>query len=88
MSLFEVAEWLKTTTIATWIHESLHGFPAAYGNVHFRIKSAALLLAGVNAFLCHFMTERQIARWNEAGDLNDTSPGQRGHRHRRSATPW
>jgi len=39
---------------------------AAYGNLYFRIKAVALLLAGVNAFVYHRVTERQIARWDEA----------------------
>lgn len=39
---------------------------AAYGNLYFRIKAAALLLAGVNAFVYHRVTERQISRWDEA----------------------
>jgi hypothetical protein len=39
---------------------------AASGNLYFRIKAAALLLAGVNAFVYHRVTERQISRWDEA----------------------
>ena len=39
---------------------------AAYGNLYFRIKAAALLLAGVNAFFYHRVTERQIHTWDEA----------------------
>lgn len=39
---------------------------SAYGNLYFRIKAAALLLAGVNALVYHFSTERAIARWDEA----------------------
>ena len=39
---------------------------AAFGNVYFRLKVAAILLAGVNAFFYHRFTERQIARWDEA----------------------
>jgi hypothetical protein len=39
---------------------------AAYGNLYFRIKAAAILLAGINAVLFHFMTERTIDRWDEA----------------------
>jgi hypothetical protein len=38
----------------------------AYVNVYFRIKVAAMLLAGVNALFYHFATERRIAEWNEA----------------------
>jgi len=45
----------------------LAGFAtAAYGNLYFRIKVAAMLLAGLNALLYHRVTERSIARWNEA----------------------
>lgn len=45
----------------------LSGFAAAaYGNVYFRAKSAALLLAGVNAFAYHAVTERRIAHWDGA----------------------
>ena len=39
---------------------------AAYGNLYFRIKVAALLLAGVNALVYHRVTKRQISRWDEA----------------------
>ncbi len=43
----------------------LTGFAAsAYGNPYFRIKMAALLLAGVNALVYHTVTERQIAQWD------------------------
>jgi hypothetical protein len=45
----------------------LAGFAtAAYGNLYFRIKVVAMLLAGVNALLYHRVTERSISRWNEA----------------------
>jgi hypothetical protein len=39
---------------------------SAYGNLYFRIKAAAILLAGVNALVYHFTTERAIARWDDA----------------------
>ena len=39
---------------------------SAYGNLYFRIKAVALVLAAVNAFFYHRMTERQIHRWDEA----------------------
>lgn len=39
---------------------------SAYGNLYFRIKVVALVLAGVNAFFYHRVTERQIATWDEA----------------------
>ena len=38
----------------------------AYGNVYFRIKLTAIVLAGVNALFYHRMTERRIAHWNDA----------------------
>jgi len=38
----------------------------AYGNVYFRIKLTAIVLAGVNALVYHRMTERRIAHWNDA----------------------
>jgi hypothetical protein len=45
-----------------WI---LAGFATnALDNVYFRIKAAALLLAGVNALVYHFITERTIATWD------------------------
>jgi hypothetical protein len=39
---------------------------SAYGNLYFRIKAIALVVAGVNAFFYHRVTERQIHRWDEA----------------------
>jgi hypothetical protein len=43
----------------------LAGFAtAAYGNLYFRIKAAALVLAGINALIYHRMTERTIASWD------------------------
>jgi hypothetical protein len=38
----------------------------AYGNAYFRIKLAAILLAGLNALVYHFVTERRIADWDDA----------------------
>jgi len=38
----------------------------AYGNVYFRVKLAAIVLAGANALLYHLVTERRIADWNDA----------------------
>ena len=38
----------------------------AYGNVYFRLKVAAMLVAGLNAFLFHRTTERRIALWDSA----------------------
>lgn len=38
----------------------------AYGNLYFRIKLAAMLLAGLNAAMYHLVTEREIARWDAA----------------------
>lgn len=43
----------------------LAGFAtAAYDNVYFRIKVAAMLLAALNAFVYHRFTERRIAQWD------------------------
>ena len=39
---------------------------SAYGNLYFRIKAVALLIAGINAFFYHRVTERQIHRWDDA----------------------
>jgi hypothetical protein len=39
---------------------------AAYGNVYFRIKIAALLLAGANAIVFHVVTEKASAEWDDA----------------------
>ena len=131
MLLFQVAEWLESTSVARWVQESLYGFAlvvaihilgltlsvgtliwfdlrllgvsmlripvsqlyrrlmpwtlsgfavmfasggillaayatSAYGNLYFRIKAVALLLAGINAFFYHRVTERQIHTWDEA----------------------
>jgi hypothetical protein len=38
---------------------------AAYGNLYFRIKLVAILIAAVNALFYHFTAERTIARWND-----------------------
>jgi hypothetical protein len=40
---------------------------AAYGNLYFRIKVAAMLLAGVNAVVYHLTAERRLASWDDAG---------------------
>ena len=37
---------------------------AAYENVYFRIKVAAMVLAAINALVYHRMTERRIAEWD------------------------
>jgi hypothetical protein len=42
----------------------------AYGNLAFRLKMSALLLAGANALAYHFITERGIVTWNS----NPTPP--------------
>jgi hypothetical protein len=39
---------------------------SAYGNLYFRIKAAALVLASVNALIYHFATEHTLARWDDA----------------------
>ena len=45
----------------------LAGFAtAAYGNVYFRIKIAAMALAALNAFVYHRYTERRIAEWDNS----------------------
>ena len=131
MSLLQIAEWLESTPMATWVQESLYGFAivvavhilaltvsvgtviwfdlrllgvsmvgipvsklyrhlwpwlaggfalmfvsggmllaayatAAFANLYFRVKLTALLLAGVNAFVYHRVTERRIAHWDES----------------------
>jgi hypothetical protein len=38
----------------------------AYVNGFFRLKLAAILVAGVNALFYHLATERRIAEWNDA----------------------
>jgi len=37
---------------------------AAYGNLYFRLKVAAIVAAGLNALIYHFVTERRIAAWD------------------------
>jgi hypothetical protein len=45
----------------------LAGFAtAAYGNVYFRLKATAIVLAGVNALVYHLVSERGIAAWDTA----------------------
>jgi hypothetical protein len=39
---------------------------AAYGNVFFRLKMIALLLAGANALALHFLSGRQQSTWDTA----------------------
>jgi hypothetical protein len=39
---------------------------AAFHNMYFRVKLAAIVLAGVNAGVYHVVTERRIARWDES----------------------
>ncbi len=46
---------------------------SAYSNLYFRIKVVAMLLAALNAFAYHFMTERRIAQW----DADATPPTRR-----------
>ena len=38
----------------------------AYGNVYFQIKLGAMLLAGTNALIFHYATERHIVEWNDS----------------------
>ena len=39
---------------------------AAYGNLYFRIKVSAMVLAAINAFVYHRYTERWIAKWDDS----------------------
>ena len=39
---------------------------AAYGNLYFRIKVSAMVLAAVNALVYHRYTERRIREWDDA----------------------
>ena len=39
---------------------------SAYGNVYFRIKMAALVLAAANALVFHVVTEKASVRWDDA----------------------
>ena len=39
---------------------------SAYGNLYFRIKMAALLLAAANALVFHLVTQRASATWDDA----------------------
>lgn len=42
---------------------------AAYGNVYFRLKMLAIVLAGVNAAVYHMRTVRQIQVWDASAVL-------------------
>ena len=42
---------------------------AAVGNTFFRLKCAALALAGVNALAYHLITERRLTDWDSAARL-------------------
>jgi hypothetical protein len=65
----QLAPWLLTGFVVMFT-SGLALFMAfatdAYGNWYFRIKAAAIVLAGVNALAYHFTTERGIARWDAA----------------------
>jgi hypothetical protein len=39
---------------------------SAYGNVYFRVKISAMVLAAINAYVYHRYTERRIAQWDES----------------------
>jgi hypothetical protein len=39
---------------------------AAVENLYFRIKLSAMLIAGVNALVFHYFTQRSIAGWDDA----------------------
>jgi hypothetical protein len=61
--------WMVPAFVAMFITGVLlfTGFATkAYGNVYFRIKLAAMLLAAMNAFIFHVGAERGIAQWNDA----------------------
>lgn len=64
-----LAPWLLTGFASMFVSGSIL-FAAyatsAYGNLYFRIKLMALMLAGVNALIYHFTTERTLARWDES----------------------
>ena len=64
-----LAPWMLTgfaTMLVTGTMLFIAFATRAYDNVFFRIKLAAMLLAGVNALMFHFITERQIAGWDES----------------------
>ena len=53
---------------------------AAYENVYFRIKVAAMVLAAVNAFVYHRFTERRIVEWDAgAPDFSEAAARMRTH---------
>lgn len=64
-----LAPWLITGFVVMFISGGmlLTGFAtAAYENLAFKIKLAAMLLAGVNAMYFHFVTERTQGTWDTA----------------------
>jgi len=42
---------------------------SVYGNLHFRIKMSAPLVAGVNALVFHVKAERPIAMWDRVAGV-------------------
>jgi hypothetical protein len=65
----QLAPWLLTGFVvmfASGIALFMAFATDAFGNLYFRIKAAAILLAAVNALAYHFTTERGIGRWDAA----------------------
>lgn len=61
--------WMFTGFAVMFITGSMlfAGFAtSAYGNVYFRIKVIAMILAAVNAIFYHRFTERRIIQWDDA----------------------
>ena len=64
-----LAPWLTMGFLVMFVTGGLlfAGFAvAAYESIVFRIKLAAILVAGLNALYFHFSTERGIAGWDDA----------------------
>src|SRR5262249_30383513 len=65
-----LAPWMLTGFLVMFASGSLlfTGFAvSAYQNVFFRVKMSAMLLAGINALVFHFVTERRIGEWDAGG---------------------
>ena len=61
----QIMPWALGGFVVMWVSGALlvSGFAtAAYGNVYFRVKVAALALAGLNALLYHCVTARRMAQ--------------------------
>jgi len=64
-----LAPWLLSGFAVMFVSGGLLfiGFAvAAYADLYFQIKLAAMLVAGLNALYFHFVTERGIAGWDAA----------------------